>query len=407
MTVSQYPYDPDSPLRGRIDHTLWYLNRVDSAYAMKAMLEEHPIFRHYHVILAAGKELKSGVDAVQPVLDAIDRNERTITITVGKLTTGVSIPKWKGVMFLRDTSSPENYFQTAFRAQTPYKDKATGYLKETCYIFDFSPNRSLKLLTSYSEKLSSDSRLTTSEEKISEFIRYLPVLKVQGNQMVSLDARDVLTFDLSGIDAKGLGERFIEKRNIIVTRETIDAIGRTQETLDKCQAIFDKIKAFKKFTGASDNEMKNSDVSVANLDQNNGKVKELKTKKPTSPDEQKRVDKELDKAEKEFKSEREKVRELLKSLLSRIPIFMYLTDATEENLEQVLVQTKHDLFRKATGITIEEFSFLRSIGLIRVDSLDGYILKFLQLENQNYEIVNKIDLENINQNTALKRKEYA
>lgn len=388
IVPSQYPFDQAGQLHQGLDHTLWYLNRVDSAYAMAKMLKEHPIFNQYHIILAAGKGLGSGVDAVQPVLDAIDANAKTITLTVGKLTTGVSIPKWKAVVFLRDTESPENYFQTAFRAQTPYTDKLTGAIKEVCYIFDFSPNRSLKLLTSYSEKLTSDSTLTTSEEKISEFIRYLPVLKVQGNQMVSMDARDVLTFDLSGIDAKGLGERFIEKKNVVVTRETIDAIGESPETQARCQAIFEKIKMFKRFTGASEDEMKKSDANVAELDVNNGRVKKLESKEPNDPEEKKKHDKELDAAEKDLKSEREKVRELLRTLLSRIPIFMYLTDATEENLEQVLIETKHDLFRKATGITIDDFRFLKDIGLIRVDSLDGYILKFLQLENQNYDVVN-------------------
>lgn len=385
---SQYPFDHEGDLCKELDHTLWYLNRVDSAYALKEMLENHAVFKTYHVILAAGKEMKSGVDAVQPVLDAIDSNEKTITISVGKLTTGVSIPKWKAVLFLRDTDSPENYFQTAFRAQTPYSNKLTGYLKQVCYIFDFSPNRSLRLLTSYSEKLSTDSHLTTSEEKISEFIRYLPVLKVQGNQMLSMDAREVLTFDLSGIDAKGLGERFVERKNIIVTRETIDAINATEQTQQRCQEIFDRIKIFKKFTGASDNDMKNSDVTVADLDANNKKVKKLETKETAGDKEEKQKQKELDQAEKELKSEREKVRELLRTLLSRVPIFMYLTDATEENLEQVLIETEKDLFRKATGITVDDFRYLKDIGLIKVDSIDGYILKFLQLENQNYDINN-------------------
>jgi hypothetical protein len=389
---SQYPFDHEGRLHKELDHTLWYLNRVDSAYALKEMLENHAVFKTYHIILAAGKEMKSGVEAVQPVIDEIDANERTITISVGKLTTGVSIPKWKAVLFLRDTDSPENYFQTAFRAQTPYSNKLMGYLKEICYVFDFSPNRSLRLLTSYSEKLSTDSHLTTSEEKISEFIRYLPVLKVQGNQMISMDAREVLTFDLSGIDAKGLGERFIDRKNIIVTRETIDAINATEQTQQRCQDIFDRIKMFKKFTGASDNEMKNSDVTVADLDANNKQIKKLETKETSGEKEEKKKQKELDQAEKELKSEREKVRELLRTLLSRIPIFMYLTDATEENLEQVLIETEKDLFRKTTGITVDDFRYLKDIGLIKVESIDGYILKFIQLENQNYDINNVMEL---------------
>jgi hypothetical protein len=387
---SQYPFDHEGKLFNELDHTLWYLNRVDSAFALKGMLEAHPVFRDFHIILAAGKELKSGVEAVQPVLNTIDKNKRTITLSVGKLTTGVSIPKWKGVMFLRDVASPENYFQTAFRAQTPYKDSATGEYKKICYVFDFSPNRSLRLLTTYSEKLSTDSHKATSEEKLAEFVRYLPVLKVTGNEMVSMDAREVLTFDLSGIDAKGLGLRFIERRNIVVNRETIDAINATDENRERCQDIFDRIKKFRKFNGASDGEMKQTDVDLGNLDANNKKIKDLKTKEPSTPSEKKEQYNEANKADKEAKSERDKIRELLQTLLSRLPIFMYLTDATEENLDQVLIEDKHDLFRKTTGITVPEFRYLVDIGLLRVESIDGYVLKFIQLENQNYDLNNNL-----------------
>jgi len=390
-TPSQYPYDHEGALYNELDHTLWYLNRVDSAVALKQLLEAHPVFSQYHIILAAGKGMKSGVDAVQPVLDAIDRHPKTITLSVGKLTTGVSIPKWKGVLFLRDVSSPENYFQTAFRAQTPYTDPVAKWMKERCYIFDFSPNRALRLLTTYSEKLSADSHLTTSEEKITEFIRYLPVLKVAGNSMASMDARDVLTFDLSGIDAKGLGDRFVERKNVIVTRNTIDAINASEGAQQRCQDIFDRIKKFRKYNGASEKEQAEVDVSVGKLDANNGKIKELETRETKTPKEKEQKNKELDKAEKDLKSEREKVRELLRTLLSRVPIFMYLTDATEENLEQVIIEAENDLFRKTTGIEIDDFKYLVQLGLLKVDSLDGYILKFLQLESQNFEVANTME----------------
>lgn len=387
---SQYPFDHSSELANELDHTLWYFNRVDTAIAMKELLEKHPIFNTYHIILAAGKNMKSGVDAVQPVLDAIDNNKKTITLTVGKLTTGVSVPKWKAVLFLRDTESPENYFQTAFRAQTPYRNKATGYIKEKCYIFDFSPNRSLKLLTSYSEKLTEDSHLTTSEERINEFIKYLPVLKISGNSMENMDANSVLTFDLEGIDAKGLGSRFTEGKNIVITRNVIDAINANPDTQGRCIEIFEKIKMFKRFSGVSEKEMQDSNVDVAKLDANNGKIKNLETKKPKNEKEQKEISKELKKVEDEQKSEREKIRQLLKTLLSRIPIFMYLTDATEENLEQVLVETKKDLFRKTTGITTDDFRYLKDIGLIKINSIDMYVYQFTKLENQNFEINNEL-----------------
>lgn len=96
------------------------------------------------------------------------------------------------------------------------------------------------------------------------------------------------------------------------------------------------------------------------------------------------------KAEKQMKSERDKIRELLRTLLSRLPIFMYLTDATEENLDQVLIDDRLDLFRKTTGITVDDFRYLVDVGLLKIESIDGYVLKFIQLENQNYDINNNL-----------------
>jgi hypothetical protein len=390
--ASQYPYDHNGKLIKELNHTLWYLNSVNSAVALSELLEQHPVFGGYRIVLAVGEHMKAGYEGVMQLRPVLERHEKTITLTVGKLTTGVSVPQWTAVMFLRDTDSPENYFQTAFRAQTPcrYED---GSIKERCYIFDFSPNRSLKLLTSYSEKLSPDSHLTTSEARISEFIRYLPVLKVQGNRMVELDAREVLAFDLTGIDAKGLGDRFMERRNVIVTREVIDAIKANHLTEIRCQEILDRIKMFRKFkAGDSDKDLEKFDVSVADLDVNEGKLKKLETKKELAKTEKQKnkVDEEIKEEEDRARSEREKMRGLLRTMFSRIPLFMYLTDATEENLEQVLGSDVDDLFRKATGITVDDFRFLRDVGLIKVESVDGYILRFLQLENKGYEINNNL-----------------
>lgn len=390
---SQYPFDHESALFNELDHTLWYLNRVDSAIALKRLLEQHPVFMHFHIILAAGSRFGSGVEAVSTVRQAIASHPKTITLSVGKLTTGVTIPQWKGVLFLRDIASPENYFQTAFRAQSPFTHPKTGKRKEQCFIFDFSPNRSLRLLTTYSEKLSSDRHLTSSERKIAEFIRYLPVLKMSGNQMQSMDAREVLTFDLSNVDAKSLGNRFIERRNVVVTSDTLAAINASEQSAQRCQSIFERIKQFRKASGISKKEERDIDANVIDLDVNEKRIRDLQTKEPTTPRQEQTRDKELEQAQKAQQNEREKVRELLKTLLARIPLFMYLTDATEENLEQVLIETEDDLFRKATGITVSDFRFLVEAGLLRVDSLDGYILRFIQLENQNFELVNEMRSE--------------
>lgn len=178
---------------------------------------------------------------------------------------------------------------------------------------------------------------------------------------------------------------------MVVTRDTIEAINAIPQSQQRCQDIFDRIKLFRKYNGASDKDMQDSDANVIDLDVNDKKVKDLETKDAPTPKEQKKKDKDLDKAEKELKSEREKVRELLRTLLSRIPIFMYLTDATEENMEQVLIETKHDLFRKTTGITIDDFRYLVDLCLLKIESIDGYILKFIQLEIENYKLTNTMD----------------
>jgi hypothetical protein len=386
-----YPFDPKSLLSDKIDHSLWYLHRVDSAIALKRLMDVHPVFSKYHVVLSAGNNTGAGLQALEPVLDAIKTHDKTITLSVGKLTTGVSIPQWKAVVFLRDTASPENYFQTAFRAQTPYVDVRTKQVKEECYILDFSPNRALMLINTYSEKLTNNSELTSPRARIDEFIRYLPVLKVEGNTLLELDTTDVITNNLQNIGARNLGCLFISNKNITVSRHVLDLISQDPDVHKKCLDILSRIKKFRRFNGG-DKETKAIEDTLVDLDVNNKKIKKLESKR-TGVNEQKekeKIDKEISDSEKKIKKESERIRELLKTLLSRVPLFMYLTDATEETLDQVLLSDRDDLFRKATGITPEDFNYLRKLGVIKTDSIDGYVTSFLILENQNYEELNRL-----------------
>lgn len=392
------PFDRDSDIYPELNHTVWYLNRVSSAKALKKLLETHPIFgnNNYKIVLAAGSSSGAGAEAISPVTKAISENKKTITLTVGKLTTGVSIPEWTGILFLRDTDSAENYFQAGFRVQTPWVRKSPSgkeiFLKKNCYILDFAPNRALKLLTTYSEKLSKDSLVTTSVEKITEFIRYFPVLKIENNKMLKLSPTEVLTFDLSGIDALGLGSRFVNRSNINVSNAVLLAIESNQAIIDKCQLIFDKIKAYKKFTGASDEEVKKSYDVDFNLAKLNPDIKGLKTKKIAMSRKEKEAEKkssENRKKESELKKKKEAIINLMKLLLSRIPLYMYLTDATEQNLGEVVVEDNNQLFKKTTGISPAEFNYLVEVGFIKVESIEGYIIKFLELENKNFNLINK------------------
>jgi hypothetical protein len=173
------PYD-DVRLLGALNHTFWFLPSVASCDAMAELLKkpQNLFYNDYTIVVAAGLKAGIGLKALEPVNTAIGNpiKTKTITLSCGKLTTGVSIPAWGGIFMLRDTSSPETYFQTAFRAQTPWvlrnKDatdpNAREIIKSTCYVFDFAPNRALSLIADYNSRLVQNEG-ESPEKKIEEF----------------------------------------------------------------------------------------------------------------------------------------------------------------------------------------------------------------------------------------------
>lgn len=161
----KYPFSTKK-LREELKHTFWFLDRVASAKALKKMLEEHPTFENYHIILAAGNG-KSELDeddsditvsgkSLQRVREAVKAYDKTITLSVGQLTTGVTIPEWSAVLMLKNLKSPALYMQAAFRAQNPYTYEKNGkvYQKENAYIFDFAPERTLVIFDEFANNLS-------------------------------------------------------------------------------------------------------------------------------------------------------------------------------------------------------------------------------------------------------------
>lgn len=214
LASGRFPFSK-TEYRQELNHTLWLLSRVDSAKALERMLRVHPVFSKYEIILAAGDgkslpdvdksieaeahDLKSNEKSYDRVKNAIKENDRTITLSVGQLTTGVTIPEWTGVLMLSNIKSPSLYFQAAFRAQNPheYTDE-TGNLqrKENAYIFDFAPERTLVLFDEFANNLSGNPTQTTQERKnnISELINFFPVIaEDKDGSMCELDAGDVLT----------------------------------------------------------------------------------------------------------------------------------------------------------------------------------------------------------------------
>lgn len=202
----KFPFSTES-LRDELKHTLWLLNRVDSAKALKRKLERHPVFQNYKVVLAAGDgrmeedEDEEIAKSFNRVKEAIAQNDKTITLSVGQLTTGVTIEEWTGVLMLSNIQSPALYMQAAFRAQNPclFNYGNGFYRKKNAYVFDFDPARTLIIFEQFANDLSEDTSSgkgdTQSRKKhIQELLNFFPVIGEDENgEMIQLDAENVLS----------------------------------------------------------------------------------------------------------------------------------------------------------------------------------------------------------------------
>jgi type II restriction enzyme len=208
-TNEKYPFSTPE-LRDEIRHSFWLLNRVASAKALEKLLRKHDVFKEYTVILAAGdgrSDDDTDVVAVgksfdkvrKAIADAEKTNGKTITLSVGQLTTGVTIPEWTAVIMLSNLASPAQYMQAAFRAQNPCTFERAGhvYQKQNAYIFDFAPERTLTIFDAFANNLhrnpSGDERVR--QESIRTLLNFFPVLGEDAEgRMIELDASQVLTF---------------------------------------------------------------------------------------------------------------------------------------------------------------------------------------------------------------------
>ena len=226
-----YPFSTPE-LRNELKHTFWFVgNRVNSAKAMEKLLKKHPVFENYKIILAAGDgrslndesseeeatDFKKNEKALARVKKAIKEHDKTITLSVGQLTTGVTVKEWSAVLMMSDVKKETLYTQAIFRAQNPYKYEKDGklYRKKSAYVFDFSPYRVLeiydKLANSLSEK-SAIGNITESErqENVAELLNFFPVLSQDENgKMVELDASQVLTLPAAKMASDIVKRRFI------------------------------------------------------------------------------------------------------------------------------------------------------------------------------------------------------
>ena len=346
----EMPYS-NSRLLSVLTHTIWFMPNVASCFAMRNLLQErHNTFFHEYVInVCAGSGAGIGVDALAPVQKSMrdPLKSKTITLTCGKLTTGVTVKPWTGIFMLRNLSSPETYFQAAFRVQSPWEiDIGTGkreIMKRECYIFDFALDRALRQIADYSCRL--DVNEGNPEKKVAEFINFLPVIAYDGSTMKQINASDVLDIAMAGTSATLLARRWESALLVNVDNETLERLMNNPEAM----------RALESIEGFRSLNQDISDIIIASE-----KVKKAKAKgEKLTPVEKK----ELSAEEKEYKSKRKMIQEKLIKFATRIPIFMYLTDFREYNLKDVITQLEPGLFKRVTGLDVKDFDLLVSLGV--------------------------------------------
>ena len=392
-----------APLLRLLTHTFWFLPSVASCHAMKNLLKQkqNRFYSDFEVIVAAGPEAGIGVRALEPVMNAMNKplETKSITLSCGKLTTGVTVKPWSGIFMLRNSSSPETYFQAAFRVQSPWTvanpDSASPnkelIIKQECYVFDFAPDRALKQIADYSCRLNVDE--TNPEKKVQEFISFLPVLAYDGSSMKQIDAAGILDMAMSGTTATLLARRWESAMLVNVDDVTLTRLMGNKEAMDALMRI-------EGFRGL------NADIqTIINKSEAIKKIKKEANEKEL-PAKKKR---QLSEAEKERKSLRKQVQEKLIKFATRIPVFMYLTDDREHCLKDVITQTEPSLFQRASGLTIRDFELLISLGVFNSALMNDAVYKFKRYEDSSltYTGMNRHGEKTIGLwDTTLSREEY-
>ena len=232
-TRPPFPYS-DVRLLPYLQHSFWFLPSVAACHAMANLLrEKHNTFwRPYKVVVAAGASAGIGLDALPPVRKAIGSGFETSTITLscGKLTTGVTVPQWSSILMLRNLKSPETYFQAAFRVQSPWSIRNPDgdnpneeeVLKPVCFVFDFAPTRALRQLSEYAIGLSSNE--ANPENAVRDLVSFLPVLAYDGANMTQIDAGGILDIAMAGTSATLLARKWESALLVNVDNDTLRRI---------------------------------------------------------------------------------------------------------------------------------------------------------------------------------------
>lgn len=370
-----FPYS-DVRLLPYLQHSFWFLPNVAACHAMAKLLAErqNTFWHEYNVVVSAGTSAGIGLEALPPVRAAIRSgfDTKSITLSCGKLTTGVTVKQWSSILMLRNLKSPETYFQAAFRVQSPWAIKNPNgdnpneeeVLKPICFVFDFAPTRALRQLSEYGIGLSPNE--PNPENAVRDLVSFLPVLAYDGANMTQIDAGGILDIAMAGTSATLLARKWESALLVNVDNDTLRRIMDNEEAMKAVERI-------EGWRALGDNVIE----TIINKGE---KVKELKDK-AKSGDITAKEKQELSAEEKEFKSKRKLVQEKLVKFATRIPAFMYLTDFRENTLQDVITRLEPDLFLSVTGLTVADFHLLVRLKVFNTEHMNLAVFAFRRYED--------------------------
>ena len=374
-TRPPFPYS-DVRLLPYLQHSFWYMPNVAACFAMANLfVEKHNVFWHdYDALVAAGASAGIGLEALPPVREAIGSgfDTKTITLSCGKLTTGVTVPQWSSILMLRNLKSPESYFQAAFRVQSPWSIKNPNgdnpneedVLKPICFVFDFAPTRALRQISEYGIGLSPGE--ANPENAVKDLVSFLPVLAYDGANMTQIDAGGILDIAMAGTTATLLARKWESAVLVNVDNDTLRRILDNPEAM----AAVERIEGWRALGDNIIETIINKSDIVKGL-KDKAKKKDLSAKEK----------KQLTEEEKEYKSKRKMVQEKLIKFATRIPAFMYLTDFRENTLQDVITKLEPDLFKTVTGLTVKDFHLLVRLKVFNTEHMNQAVFAFRRYEN--------------------------
>ena len=344
----------DDEIKKHLKHMYWYMTSVNSVKAMARMLINHPFFSKYKIVVAAGDNDGERGDTLDLVRDAIFKVDNqiangkgyvgTITISCGKLNTGITIPEWNSVFFLNELESVQTYWQAAFRGKSP--NKKAG--KTDAYIFDFNPNRALNMMYNFAEENGSSE--TSNITVIRRLLDTMRVMAYEGNQLVKSSVEELLNQIVEvGADASNTIAKFnrdwMFNKGANIDSRIVDILSHVEKT----------------------SRGKIDDLDVSHDGHGKGKTFETTTS-----------------GERNNKERKTLISELInraRSVTSVIPNFLFVSEANEERVEDIYKTDNKEMFIDICGINIEDFKYLVENGFINKYKMNKAIESYHLMEN--------------------------